>query len=275
MLFFIAYCDLSQLLLKPFFKQLVKDRSSPELIEKTAEKAVDNIHRMIYYIVSTIWGYKVLRENTDWLPVWMGGHETGVLQNVLHVYPWKSWPQPILDYSLYTSGFHFAALFLHILRNRKSSGFQEFLLHHIATCALFFGYIYGNLMHMGTIIAWLHDIADIATTLCKTFDCIGFDIGTYVSFAGVVVSWFVSRLVWLPIIIVGIARHCLGILPADIKHLNDILLFSFVTFLSTLQVLHVYWFYLFIRIFLNALDGKTGDIQEVPEIDVQNEKKNN
>ena len=126
---------------------------------------------------------------------------------------------------------------------------------------------------MGTIIAWLHDIADIATTLCKVFDCTSFDIGTYVSFAGVVISWFISRLVWLPIIIVGIAQHCMKVLPAEIELINDILVYCFVTFLSTLQVLHIYWFYLFIRIFLNALNGKTGDIQEVPEIDVANEKK--
>ena len=57
----------------------VKDKSSPELINKTAEKAASNASRAIYYIVSSYWGYKVMIQNTDWLPTWMGGHSTGTL----------------------------------------------------------------------------------------------------------------------------------------------------------------------------------------------------
>ena len=195
-------------MLKPIFIKLAKDRSSPELINKTAQKAADNLSRTIYYCISSYWGYKVMIDNTDWLPTWMGGHQTGELKNLLHVTPWISWPQPVFDYCIYTCGFHFAHLFMHILRNRKSSGFQEFLLHHIATCALFSGFIYGNLMSIGTTVAWLHDIADIFTTICKVFDCTTFDIGTMVTFAGVVVSWFITRLVWFPVIIYGIVIHC-------------------------------------------------------------------
>ena len=122
-IFFIAYCDVSKFLMKPFFKSVAKDKSTPELIDKTAEKAVDNLHRMFYYILSSYWGYKVLIDNTDWLPVWMGGHSTGTLQKVNHVTPWLSWPEPVLDYCLITCGFHFAQVITHVLRNRNSSGF--------------------------------------------------------------------------------------------------------------------------------------------------------
>ena len=60
--------------MKPFFIKLAKDRSSPELIDKTAHKAVDNLHKTLYYCISSYWGYKVMLDNTDWLPTWMGGH---------------------------------------------------------------------------------------------------------------------------------------------------------------------------------------------------------
>ena len=80
------------MVLQPFFKKYVKDKSSPEIINKTAEKAASNASRTIYYVVSSYWGYKVMIDNTDWLPIWMGGHQTGALKNLLHVAPWKSWP---------------------------------------------------------------------------------------------------------------------------------------------------------------------------------------
>ena len=114
-------------------------------------------------------------------------------------------------------------------------------------------------MRIGIVIAWLHDIADIFVTLCKAFDCTTYEIGTYVSFAGTVISWFITRLVWLPTLIFGIMINCRDVLGENVI-LNQILVYSFVTFLLTLQVLHVYWFYLFILIFKKALAGDGHDI---------------
>ena len=114
-------------------------------------------------------------------------------------------------------------------------------------------------MRIGIVVAWLHDIADIFVTLCKTFDCTTYEMGTYVSFAGTVISWFITRLVWFPTLIFGIMMNCRDVLGENVI-LNQILVYSFVTFLLTLQVLHVYWFYLFILIFKKALEGDGHDI---------------
>lgn len=73
----------------------------------------------------------------------------------------------IYDYSLYTFGYHFGDFIQHLFFDEYMSDFEEMLLHHIATVALYFCYIFGNMLTIGAVFAYLHDIADIFGSLCK------------------------------------------------------------------------------------------------------------
>lgn len=82
--------------------------------------------------------------------------------------------------------------------------FREMLLHHVATCALYFGFIYSNIMGVGGVIAWLHDIADIFVALSRFLNCIGFEREATFSFWIMYYLWLATRVLVLPYYIYSI-----------------------------------------------------------------------
>ena len=64
-------------------------------------------------------------------------------------------------------GYHVGDTIVHTFFKERASNFNEMLLHHIATATLFFCCIYANQMGIGSVIAYLHDIADIFGNLVK------------------------------------------------------------------------------------------------------------
>ena len=76
-------------------------------------------------------------------------------------WPYTKLPREVLVYMLGTMGFHFGSIVQYVLKQEKASDFYEMLLHHIATCSLYFCSTYGNGLATGATIAYLHDIADI------------------------------------------------------------------------------------------------------------------
>lgn len=73
----------------------------------------------------------------------------------------------MLDYSLYTYGYHFGDFIQHCFFDVRVNDFEEMLLHHIAAVCLYFCYIFGNVIPVGAVIAYLHDIADIFGRMSK------------------------------------------------------------------------------------------------------------
>ena len=110
--------------------------------KKYAGKIVHSLVATSYFITATCWGYYVLKD-TKWLPWWMGGPEDGGWDQMQHNPPFDPVPFPVYEYSLYTFGFHFEGFFDGFL-HREENDFLEMLLHHIAACALYFGYTYGS-----------------------------------------------------------------------------------------------------------------------------------
>jgi len=100
-------------------------------------------------------------KDTDWLPWYLGGQNNGQLVNTCKNLPFLTYNQDVLDYGLYTFGYHFGDMIHHLVIAERHGDFEEMLLHHIATSSLYFGYIFSNHIGIGSVIAFLHDIADI------------------------------------------------------------------------------------------------------------------
>ena len=68
------------------------------------------------------------------------------------------------------------------------------LLHHIAAFGLYFSYIFGNFIVFGSVVAYLHDLADIFGTLSKLLSCTVYENGAAAAFICVMIVWFVTRI---------------------------------------------------------------------------------
>lgn len=130
-------------------------------MEQYAEKGVSNTYTCICHTTMTVWGYLVLKD-TKWLPWYLGG--SGSLENGFDGMPFQNVDEDILNYALFTYGYHVNDFLSLIILKRHKDNFGEMLLHHIASVSLQFGYIFSNYLGLGATAAFLHDIADIAVT---------------------------------------------------------------------------------------------------------------
>ena len=109
-----------------------------------------------------------------------------------------SYEPALVDYSLYTFGYHFGDLIQHCIDNRQSTDFYEMLVHHLAASSLYFGYIYGNLVKFGSVVAYLHDIADVPASLGKLLSASVFNNAAMVDGIIMMALWALTRIYILP-----------------------------------------------------------------------------
>jgi hypothetical protein len=94
-------------------------------------------------------------------------------------------------------GYHVGGLLSHFVTTRKND-FVEMGFHHIVALYLFGGCYLFNAWNCGSVIALLHDIADITTSITKTLtetnskNLLGLVFVTHMSI------WFYTRNLLLP-----------------------------------------------------------------------------
>lgn len=142
---------------------------------------------------------------------------------------------------------------MHFFKARKND-FIEMALHHIVTIYLFSGCYLLNFWEIGTVIAFLHDIADITTNIVKGLAESKFKNATGVVFVIHMALWFYTRIVILPLMI----YHCY----IDFNVEEKLLMPIFCYLLFCMYCLHCYWFSMFITL-LNKFvsSGSTEDTQ--------------
>ena len=156
-----------------------------------------------------------------------------------------------------TMGYHFGAIMKEFLKTEKTTDFYEMMLHHIATCSLYFCSTYGNGLAVGATIAYLHDIADIFRSATKCLTTTEYGTATIAIFCVMICNWFWTRLYIFPQTIYYIITTTHSDMVYSFAMVN-------VVFLSVLQFLHVYWFYLFIVMVKHKIKtGKAEDLQSM------------
>ena len=111
-------------------------------------------------------------------------------------------------------------------------------------------------MGIGCTIAFLHDIADIFGCLVKCASTTNKERITLYGFVIMACVWFWTRLYVLPSIIKQIFQH-------KDEYDSEFRLFVLINgfFLCILQLLHVYWFFLFLVMIAHKL--KTGKAEDL------------
>jgi len=188
MVFFFLY---------PTMYSLSKEQNDIELRAKYAHKACEQIYGFIYFTSSAYWGWSVLKD-TPYLPWYLGGMAGGNYTNAFMKTIFIPVDPRLYIYSLYTYGYHFGDFFQHVFMDERINDFEEMLLHHIAAVCLYFSYIFGNMLYIGSVIAYLHDLADIFGKICKGLNATVYQDSSAVFFVMCMIVWFATRIFSLP-----------------------------------------------------------------------------
>jgi hypothetical protein len=145
-------------------------------------------------------------------------------------------------YYMVEIGFYFAALFDHVLIDARRNDFMAMLVHHVATILLMTMSYYNGNARIGALIVALHDVADVFVSLTKTTHYLNWGAASIACFAMLLISWAATRLYALPVHLL----HSAWVHP-DAYGIPIRIHGFFLTLLAVLFALHVYWFYLFLR----------------------------
>ena len=247
----------------PTFYRISKVQDDEELRVRYANKAADKLWGIIYFTVSSCWGWYVLKDLSI-LPWYLGGPADGSISNISLNTIFSKYPASLMDYSLYTFGYHFGDFLQHVLLNERGNDFEEMLLHHMAAISLYFCYIYGNMLPVGSTIAFLHDLADILGAASKMLNSTIYQNSSVVAFLGCTAVWFFTRILVLPNMIFFIFT-CEY--QGDLYQFQPYIILNG-CFLSIMFLLHCYWFTLFIKMISRFVkEGEAKDVQNDVEAD--------
>ncbi|NXU56248.1 CERS2 synthase, partial [Turnix velox] len=174
---------------------------------------------------------------------------------------WKGYPiQSMLPsqywYYIIELSFYWSLLFS-IASDVKRKDFKEQVIHHVATIILISFSWFANYIRAGTLIMALHDSSDYLLESAKMFNYAGWRNtcnNIFIIFAAV---FIITRLVILPFWIM----HCTVVYPLELyPPFFGYYFFNFM--MVVLQVLHIFWAYLIIRMAHKFITGKARVVED-------------
>lgn len=252
------------------FRMVIQNRVVPSLCFKFSKlkqrKIGENVFYTVMYLLSFLAGMAVLGEEAVYWRVdlfsnekmtgfWESIADQGFVEKLPEASPLVRW------YYLIVGGFWLGCAVFHVALDTRRSDFMEYVIHHFSTLLLIgVSYCLGY-VRFGLVILPLHDITDIFLYGAKTIHYLGlkgFDTFVFLLFS---VSFYVTRLVMFPRLVLGVALEPFVILAKDPLY-NDwarywpIYISEYVIILSALlalQLLHCFWFSLIAKMLRNEL----------------------
>lgn len=190
---------------------------------------------------------------------------------------------------------------IYIFIETKRSDFAVMLTHHIFTIGLICLSYYCNHFRMGLVVLFLHDLGDIFLYSAKSMRVFSTDnkVAAWVAdklFVLFAVFFFVCRLVLYPYWILTpvtrtnpLFRDFIDPIMGDKYHINSVLekwgretthgigYYSFPIMLYGLELLHIFWFTLIIKVATRTMKAEkgvleAGDIREKTDTDDEEEE---
>ncbi|XP_072924721.1 ceramide synthase 4a isoform X1 [Hemitrygon akajei] len=159
---------------------------------------------------------------------------------------WKGYPQQVLlpsQYWYYMVELAFYwSLLLRVSLDVKRKDFKEQIIHHIATIFLI-GFSYcANYIRVGTLVMLVHDASDYIMECAKMFNYAGWRRTCDVLFVVFALVFLITRLVIFPnVVIYTTFYYSMEIFQPFFGY------YFFNLLLMVLQVLHIFWAYLILR----------------------------
>lgn len=242
--------------MQPFFLPLMKG-DDDQTREKYAKKCSEQVYFILYFTFASAYGWWVLKDSEFLYPI-LGGPSGGGLHRMNEVSVFASHEKRLYDYFMITWGFHFRNLALMFFEERGSD-YKEMLIHHIATFALYFNAVLGNILMLGSIVAYLHDIPEIFVSFGRIFSSTkkGQLPGSIMCVA-LIITWGVARCYVLPLIVYQVFTG----MHWEAQHAMFQPFYFYVgLYLGVLVCLHYFWWFLILRILYRyVVKGKSDDL---------------
>mmetsp|Transcript_46250 Transcript_46250/g.118078 ORF Transcript_46250/g.118078 Transcript_46250/m.118078 type:complete len:282 (-) Transcript_46250:324-1169(-) len=173
-------------------------------------------------------------------------------------YPSQAHSPELLQYYWLEMAFYISSQFMLVCWETRRSDFYAMFIHHCATNSLIMFSYHKSCLRIGSVIMLLHDISDVFLEGAKLCKYAAREAAADGLFGAFMLSWAVLRLYYFPVVIV---QH---VVTESLQHLGDeASYYTFSLLLCTLVVLHVYWFWLILRVAVNKLvTGKVDDVRE-------------
>uniref|UniRef100_A0A8C2TXA2 Ceramide synthase 2 n=1 Tax=Coturnix japonica TaxID=93934 RepID=A0A8C2TXA2_COTJA len=213
-----------------------RNQDRPSLLKKFREAS----WRFTFYLLAFIAGMAVIVDKPwfyDLREVWKGYP----IQSIL---PSQYW------YYMIELSFYWSLLFS-IASDVKRKDFKEQIIHHVATIILISFSWFANYVRAGTLIMALHDSSDYLLESAKMFNYANWRNtcnNIFIVFAAV---FIVTRLVILPFWIM----HCTVVYPLEL-YPAFFGYYFFNVMMGVLQLLHIFWAFLIIRMAHKFITGK-------------------
>lgn len=239
---------------------------------RTQKRLSENMFYTIYYTLAFAFYVFGVRPSVDW-GVSLFSNKNNIVPVIMVPYPP---PMNFFERAYYVQsfGYYISAMIFLVVFDPRRSDFNELFLHHFVTIGLVVGsYLFGY-VRVGIIVLALHDIGDIFLYGAKALHYMGLAGLDTAVFAVFAVTFFVTRLVMYSRLVYAISVESL-ISVSEVPELCGWGTFFetyfwhhlfFAIFLSTLLVLHTFWFALILRmihreLFLGKKVSDEGDIR--------------
>lgn len=245
----------------PYVFTPLGDMILPTLKEKkgkwTAAARADRVQRfsvclfkLCFFLCMTVYGYLTLRDQ-DFLPPQLGG--SGAVANAWTGWPYSSVSWALKRYYLLELSYHTHSLVFHLFTIHRND-FVEMTLHHTCAVVLVTFSYFANWVRVGSLVLFLHDIADVTAYSVKAVVDTRYTYVTLSAYAALLAAWGYTRLYVFPFCVIPHA-----VVPGEVT----VAWITGYVMIWTLQALHVYWYALFLIMgYRFAVSGKTVDIQQ-------------
>uniref|UniRef100_A0A915PK97 TLC domain-containing protein n=1 Tax=Setaria digitata TaxID=48799 RepID=A0A915PK97_9BILA len=191
---------------------------------------------------------------------------------------WRNWPRHELTdniwwYYVIQMSFYCSLIISSLLFDIRRADFIQMTLHHIITVGLLFLSFVMNLIRIGTVVLFSHDIADIMLELAKLCRYAGWGTVLKCLFVVFMIVWIVTRLIYFPFFVIwSIIVDAPALIQADYRWENlrqlPIIPRIFPAMLLCLLILHIYWTVIIVKIALKSVRGNVVDIREESDSEI-------
>ncbi|ELP94408.1 longevity assurance factor, putative [Entamoeba invadens IP1] len=240
-----------------------KKKYGDKIRRERVERFSHCVFKNLYFFVTAPLGV-LLFKNEDWVPRVLFGVGKGDISRVWDNFPATQQTKYLALFYNWELGYHLHSLFFHLFSNPRND-FFETLLHHLCSVFLMTFSYTNNCGRIGVLVLLLHDIVDVFMYFSKwAIDLQNVKPGA-LCFVFLTYAYAKLRLFVFPVYIIPAGAVAINFVPDTValKYPTYIL---FMAMLLSLLGLHIYWYYLIMKMLVNLLKGNGArDIHSIVE----------
>ncbi|KAJ4841024.1 hypothetical protein Tsubulata_044440 [Turnera subulata] len=187
------------------------------------------------------------------------------------------WPDHKLKVKLkglymFAAGFYTYSIFALVFWETRRKDFVLSMVHHVATVILIVMSYMLRFARVGSIVLALHDASDVFMEIAKMSKYSGYEWNSSVFFVLFVISWTILRIIYFPFWILRSTSYEILLSLKWEEDMTTVTIYYYVfnTLLFCLLVLHIYWWYLMLKMVVRQIKAR-GKVEDDVRSDSEGE----